>query len=449
MLNVGLSQSVNHPTPQQHIINNRTVQDQGSASSSITYSDTCINRSLLLSHCIPIPSTNGVIINQSSSSNINNSTTQCPMFNHPCYITNCHHQSIPLNLRPYHQRAATFNNLYNSTSNMNHLQLNHQQCQDNQNQNVTPIESENDNGFTLVKRKKEKEKKLILHKIKHLHRVLHHQQFPRIDPLFQQTPTVLLLMFNREAQQYAETRYAFPPFIIKFQQDINGSSVIKYIVTHYSYNYNFNLHFAGHRLKHKRDLLLFVNDRESLSMLYDAAKWPLTIESLNYEKTLPNHLSPQFSLVLKHVPFDIETDTLLTNIKNTYTDVMNAHRIFNKSQQPTALVRLDINNVNVIDELFDKKFLYIDNLRLRVMEYLAPAKVLICGKCYQIGHFRSTCKSTLEYCNTCGFNSNDLNRHKEKYDKKQCCIRCKGSHDSNDVSCPDVKTYRVALANLF
>ncbi|CAF5174007.1 unnamed protein product, partial [Rotaria sp. Silwood1] len=170
-----------------------------------------------------------------------------------------------------------------------------------------------------------------------------------------------------QARQYAETRDAFPPFIIKFQQDINESSILKYLTTHYSYNYNSNLNFAGHRLKFKRDLLLFVNDRESFSMLYDASKWPSTIESLNFEKILPNHLPHQFSLVLKNVPSDIEIDTLLTNIKSIYPDVMNAHRILNKNQHPTTLVRLDINNINVIDELVGKKFLSIDNLKLGVM----------------------------------------------------------------------------------
>ncbi|CAF5128817.1 unnamed protein product, partial [Rotaria sp. Silwood1] len=136
---------------------------------------------------------------------------------------------------------------------------------------------------------------------------------------------------SQQARQYAEPRYAFPPFIIKFRQDINESTVLKYLITHYSYNYNSNLNFTGHRLKLKRDLLLFVNDHESFSMLYDASKWPSTIESLNFEKILPNHLPPQFSLVLKNVPFDIEIDTLLTNIKSIYLDVMNAHRILNKN----------------------------------------------------------------------------------------------------------------------
>ncbi|CAF3579309.1 unnamed protein product [Rotaria sp. Silwood1] len=401
MRNVALSHPVDHSTSQQHITNNRTVQNQGSVSSSTTHSNSCTNQPLLLSHCFPVPSTDSVITNQSSSSNVNNTTIHCPMLNHPCYTTNCHHQS-PLNFRPYHQRAATSNDPHNSTSNMNQLQVNHQQHLDNQ--NVTPMESENDNCFTLVKRKKKTKKIDVQQNQKssssfcsssptsstngstsstNTNSIISHVQ-PRSAVAVHLQPNLLevnapvaiinpfSIEISQQAQHYAETRYAFPSFIIKFQQDNNESSVLKYLTTHYSYNYNSNLNFAGHRLKLKRDLLLFVNDRESFSMLYDASKWPSTIESLNFEKILPNHLPPQFSLVLKNVPFDIEIDTLLTNIKSIYPDVMNAHRILNKNQHPTTLVRLDINNINVIDELV-------------------------------------------------------------------------GSHDSNDVRCPDVKTYRAVL----
>ncbi|CAF1470097.1 unnamed protein product [Rotaria sordida] len=154
MLNVGLSHSVDHSTSQQHI-NNNTVPNQGSVSSHTTHSTSCTNQPLLLSHCIPVPSTDTVSTDQSSSSYINNTTTHGPMFNHPCYTTNCHHHA-PLNFHSYHQGTATSIDPHHSTSNMNQSQMNHQQHQNNQ--NVTPMESENDNGFIIVKRNKKKKK---------------------------------------------------------------------------------------------------------------------------------------------------------------------------------------------------------------------------------------------------------------------------------------------------
>ncbi|CAF4982926.1 unnamed protein product [Rotaria sp. Silwood1] len=355
MRNVGLSHPVDHSTFQQHITNNRTVQNQGSVSSSTTRSNSCTNQPLLLSHCFPVPSTDSVMTNQSSSSNVNNTTIHCPMLNHPCYTTNCHYQS-PLNFRPYHQRAATSNDPHNSTSNMNQLQSNGkrkrkktdvQQNQKSSSLSCSSSPTSSTNGSTSSTNTNS-----IISHVQPTSAVAVHLQPNLLEvnaPVSIINPSSIEI--SQQARQYAETRYAFPPFIIKFQQDINESSVLKYLTTHYSYNYNSDLNFAGHRLKLKRDLLLFVNDRESFSMLYDTSKWPSTIESLNFEKILPTHLSPQFSLVLKNVPFDIEIDTLLTNTKSIYLDVMNAHRILNKNQHPTTLVRLDINNINGIDEL--------------------------------------------------------------------------------------------------
>jgi hypothetical protein len=84
-------------------------------------------------------------------------------------------------------------------------------------------------------------------------------------------------------------------------------------------------------------------------------------------------------------------------------------------------------------------------MRVSVTEYLAPAKVLVCTKCFQIGHFRSTCSSGREHCTVCGVGVDDLIEHKKVCNNKVCCIRCKGSHESNDVRCPDIKSFRSIL----
>jgi hypothetical protein len=250
---------------------------------------------------------------------------------------------------------------------------------------------------------------------------------------------------SQQARRYAETRYAFPPFVVKLNQAVDEKAIIQFISTHFSSKFDFNLKFAGHRLKDKRELLLFVNDRQSFEMLFDHQKWPTTINSLDYEKVAPKHLPPQFSIIFRNVPVDIEIDSLLAYTKNEYPDVISMHRILSANKQPTSFVRVDISSVAAIDELLGKKFFYYNSIRLAITEYLAPAKVLVCTKCYQIGHFRSTCKSTLEICRTCGDGVTDIKEHKEKCNKKQCCVRCKGSHESNDVRCPEIKSYRTTL----
>ncbi|CAF4315333.1 unnamed protein product [Rotaria sordida] len=129
---------------------------------------------------------------------------------------------------------------------------------------------------------------------------------------------------------------------------------------------------------------------------------------------------------------------LLDDIVNDYANMINAFRLSTKNQLLTTIVRLNLTCVKTIDELLSKKFIYIDNARLPVTEYLASTEVLICSKCFQIGHFRSTCKSLLEYCKLCGIGIDDVKQHKDVCNSKQCCVICSGDHNLNDYRCPDI-----------
>ncbi|CAF3317144.1 unnamed protein product [Rotaria sp. Silwood2] len=249
---------------------------------------------------------------------------------------------------------------------------------------------------------------------------------------------------SQQSIRYAETRFAFPPFVVKFNESVEEKLMINNIMEHFTAIYKFNITLAGHRLKDKRELLLFAENRESFLMLYDTNKWPDIINSTIYELIKPNHLPPQFSVILRNVPVEKDVNVLLNELKEEYPDIVNAFRLTNKSKTPTSIVRLDICSVEIIEELLRKKFVYNNNLRLSVAEYLAPAKVLICSKCFQIGHFRSTCKSRLEFCKICGVGVDDLKQHKN-CTKPRCCVRCSGDHESNDYRCPEVKSFRSLL----
>lgn len=250
---------------------------------------------------------------------------------------------------------------------------------------------------------------------------------------------------THEAKRFAETRYAFPPFILKFNQAVTEKIIIDLIFGHFKSNYNLDLNFAGHKLKNNGTLVLFVKDRESFSVLFKESNWPTLIDSMNYERILPKFLPPQFSILIKNVPIDWDINTLLLDLKTDYPDITSAHRLIDKKEKPTTFVRLDINNVLSIDELISKKFIYVNNLRFSTTEYIAPAKVLICTRCFKIGHFKSSCRSKFDYCRNCGEVCYDSNTHKLKCDKITCCIRCKGPHDAMDTKCPDIKLYRSTL----
>ncbi|CAF2075874.1 unnamed protein product, partial [Rotaria magnacalcarata] len=105
---------------------------------------------------------------------------------------------------------------------------------------------------------------------------------------------------SEQSRRFAEARFAFPPFVIKFHNAVDGKTIINYMVNHFISEYKINLNFAGHRLKSKNELLLFSANRETFIMLCDGNKWPTSIVALNYEKNIPKHLPPQFSIVLRN-----------------------------------------------------------------------------------------------------------------------------------------------------
>ncbi|CAF4349807.1 unnamed protein product [Didymodactylos carnosus] len=98
-----------------------------------------------------------------------------------------------------------------------------------------------------------------------------------------------------------------------------------------------------------------------------------------------------------------------------------------------------------MNDLLRKKFIYVNNVRYSLMEYVSPVKVLLCSKYFEIGHFRSSCTHQLDVCKTCGEEVTDIKQHLLQCNKRQNCVRCKDDHESNDIRCPLIKSYRSAL----
>jgi hypothetical protein len=104
-------------------------------------------------------------------------------------------------------------------------------------------------------------------------------------------------VITNQACRYAETRYPFPPFIMKFQQNVMEHSVIKELSNFVMNNYEFKLNIADYRIKNKNELLIFVGNCESFLFLLDEQKWPPTINAPNFEKIRPSRSPPQFSII--------------------------------------------------------------------------------------------------------------------------------------------------------
>ncbi|CAF1507322.1 unnamed protein product, partial [Didymodactylos carnosus] len=253
-------------------------------------------------------------------------------------------------------------------------------------------------------------------------------------------------LISQQALRFAETRYKFPPFVVTFQDKVQENEVINELKKHILDNLRLDFTLDGYRLKDNRQLFLFVKDRDSFIILFDEKNWPPNLCSKSYEKSLPRRRPPQFSLVIRNVTLDIQDNELLNDLQKDFPDIINLHRFINKNNLPTTMARLDVKSVKTMDDLLKRKHVNINSIRYPVSEYFAPAKVLVCSKCFELGHFRSNCKYEKDKCRTCELEVDDIKKHREENcDKQPHCIRCKNNHDSTDLRCPTIKTFRTEL----
>ncbi|CAF2127042.1 unnamed protein product [Rotaria magnacalcarata] len=192
------------------------------------------------------------------------------------------------------------------------------------------------------------------------------------------------------------------------------------------------------------DLLLFVKNSYSFSILYDEKNWPQSILDLTYTRPSTLSIPPQLSLIIKNVSLSIDFADFTNEIKASYPNVRNVIRMKHKNQLNIKLVKLEFSEPGQRDEILNRGKIFVHFLTYDVEGYLAPARVLICSKCMGLGHFRKQCKQTQDTCKKCGQTYDDVNNHTSTCTHLQC-IHCQGNHMSNDMKCPKVKQFRADL----
>ncbi|CAF1075033.1 unnamed protein product [Didymodactylos carnosus] len=156
---------------------------------------------------------------------------------------------------------------------------------------------------------------------------------------------------SSNAVRYAETRYAFPPFIVVPDGHSQVDKIKDELCLYYANKHNIKLEFEGIKTNYRQEMIFFVKNRESFICLFDAEKWPMTLGGPNYKKTLPRRLPPQFLLVIHDVSLSKNIDELLNEMRLAFPDIDNAFRMNNKEKKPTKLVRIDIKSVKTLIEL--------------------------------------------------------------------------------------------------
>ncbi|CAF1305348.1 unnamed protein product [Adineta ricciae] len=269
-----------------------------------------------------------------------------------------------------------------------------------------------------------------------------------IDKTITRTPSNILTV---EAKAFAQSRYPFPPFILRFATPyINEQKLTEELCKFIKANHNLDLELSGYRKSTSKcsinecDLLIFVKNSRSFSTLLNLNNWPQSILGLAYGRPSTPAIPPQLSLIIKNVSLSINFTELSNEIKTSYSNISNVIRMKNKNQAIIKMVKLEFSDYKQRDEILNNGKIFINSLTYDVDEYLAPARVLICSKCMAIGHFRKQCKQENETCRKCGDTTPDMKQHLESCSQIKC-KHCNGDHMSNDMKCPTVKQFRAEL----
>ncbi|CAF5051102.1 unnamed protein product, partial [Rotaria magnacalcarata] len=238
-----------------------------------------------------------------------------------------------------------------------------------------------------------------------------------------------IIKLTDEAKLFAQSRYPFPPFIIRFPTPyIHEQKIVEELCKYLKENKQLALELSGYRKASTKcssnecDLLLFVKNSYSFSILYDEKNWPQSILGLTYTRPSTPSIPPQLSLIIINVSLSIDFADFTNEIKASYFNVRNVIRMKNKNQLNIKLVKLEFSEPDQRDEILNRgKYLFIF-----------------------LRHFRKQCKQTQDTCKKCGQTYDDVNNHTSTCTQLQC-IHCQGNHMSNDMKCPKVKQFRADL----
>ncbi|CAF2092313.1 unnamed protein product [Rotaria magnacalcarata] len=231
------------------------------------------------------------------------------------------------------------------------------------------------------------------------------------------------------ACRYAIFRFLFSPFSIIFSQHAREKIVIDDLIKHESGNCHFELKTVAYRRdwfeNNECRILIFVENSESFSFLYERNNWPKTLAGQQFTTKSPS-TPPQLSLVIQAVSLKIEWENFVHELKEKYPDIADIIRLKNKAKQPVRAIKLEFLSAKVRNEILEANESSVMHLKLKVVEFFFT----------HANKNESTCK-------TCGEKCANLKDH-------QCsgvlkCVHCGGLHISNNAKCKVVQGHRVAL----
>ncbi|CAF1050525.1 unnamed protein product [Rotaria sordida] len=130
------------------------------------------------------------------------------------------------------------------------------------------------------------------------------------------------------ATRYAQTRFPFSPFIIRFSVgNVKDKQASEEITLFFKNQHQTDILFSNYRSSTSKcspneyDIFLFVTDANSFISLYDEEKWPPQIGSERYTFSSSPSIPPQLSLIIKNVDFHIDMNDFIGDLKAKFPDI--------------------------------------------------------------------------------------------------------------------------------
>ncbi|CAF4764832.1 unnamed protein product, partial [Rotaria sp. Silwood2] len=146
-------------------------------------------------------------------------------------------------------------------------------------------------------------------------------------------------VITNESTRFAQTRYPFPPFVLRFGAGkVTSNQLKENLIDHCKKIHQFDVQVINCRLSsnvlsdNEYDILIYVKDAFSFSFLLEQAHWPKVIGGKSYFFPSAPAIPPQLCLLIKNVDLRIDFDEFCLDIKSNYPQVKNIIRMKNKFQ---------------------------------------------------------------------------------------------------------------------
>jgi hypothetical protein len=231
-------------------------------------------------------------------------------------------------------------------------------------------------------------------------------------------PPIQPFIATNELTRFALTRYHFPPSVVHFKSTkVTFNQVKDSLINHCKSNFYTDINIINCRtnnsslLNNECDILIFTKDAVSFSFLFDRTHWPNVLGNESCVISSFPSIPPQLCLLVKNVDLNVDIYGICDEIKDKFPAVKNIIRMKNKFQQDIKMIKLELISSAIHDDLLHDRKININNISYDIIEYLAPANVLICSKCMALGHFEKECTQVKETCRTCGDLVDDIKNH--------------------------------------